>query len=315
MRGRSMNVGMRRKWCGGFLTLCFPFFFIGGADYYDPRSVKEIWNLGHFCFFVVFTLVLDDFWRTMGRSILFRVVVTFCIVLGVGVGIELIQLNISNRTCSLSDVVRDLSGGMIVLLWRASYRPLSVRVLLSWALLTLVACINFFPLGAALADEYRSYQDFPLLAGFENDAEFGRWTSGRLVDFQRVSGPRMQGNSAAKITLATGKYSGVSFNHFPGNWSGKSALAFAVFNPGQPLVLHYRVHDVLHTAGEQRYTDRFNGRTVLENGWNEIVIPMVDIINGLTERKMDITNISGFGLFVADQATRRILFLDDVRLL
>ena len=310
-----MNIGTRRRWWSGFLLLCFPLFFIGGADYYDPRSVKEIWNLGHFFFFVVFTLVLDEWWRAMSRSILFRVVVTFCIVLGVGVGIELIQLNIANRSCSLSDVVRDLSGGVIVLLWRTTYRPLSVRALLSWTLLTLVACINFFPLGAALADEYRSYQDFPLLAGFENDAEFGRWTNGRLVDFQRVSGPRMQGDSAAKITLTTEKYSGVSFNHFPGNWSGKSALAFAVFNPGKPLVLHYRVHDVLHTAGEQRYTDRFNGRAVLKNGWNDIVIPMVDIINGPTTRKMDLTKISGFGLFVTKQPDRRILFLDNVRLL
>ncbi len=295
--------------------LCFPFFFIGGAGYYDPRSVKEIWNLGHLLFFALFTLVLDDCWRTMGRSILFRVFGTFCIVLGVGVGIELIQLNIVGRSCSLSDVFRDLSGGAIVLFWRANYRPLSFRAFLSGTLLILVTFINFVPLGAALADEYRSYQDFPLLAGFENDAEFGRWTSDRQVDFQRISGPRVQGNSSAKISLTTDKYSGVSLNHFPGDWGGRSGLAFNVFNPGEQLTLHYRVHDVLHTVSEQRYTDRYNGRTVLENGWNEIVIPMADIINGPTERKMDITKISGLVLFVMDQPDRRILFLDNVRLL
>ena len=310
-----MNFVARQRWWGGLVLLLFPLFFIGGADYYDPRSVKEIWNLGHFLFFALFTLVLDDWLKAKGRSIFFRVVGTSCIVLGLGLGIELIQLSLANRSCSLSDVVRDLSGCAIVLLWRAGYPPLSFRTLLCTTLLLIVSCINFFPLGAALADEYRGYRDFPMLAGFENDGEFSRWTSGRRGDFQRVSAPRVEGDFAAKITLTTDKYSGVSLDHFPRDWSGKSGLAFHVFNPGEQLILHYRVHDELHTTGEQRYSDRYNGRAVLENGWNEIVIPLADIINGPTARKMDITKISGFVLFVMQQPARRVLYLDNVRLL
>ena len=297
------------------LLLISPLFFIGGADYYAPRSVKEIWNLGHLVFFAMFVLVLDGYWLSIHRSIVFRILVTFFIVLFVGVGIELIQQNIANRSCSLIDVARDLSGGAIVLFWQASRRLRRLPAMLSVFLLISILGCNICPLVIDITDEYRSYRDFPLLAGFESEAELDRWTSDRQVVFQRVSTPRLQGRSSARITLTTEKYSGVSLDHFPGNWSGRSGLAFNVFNPGEQLVLHYRVHDSRHNVTGQLYTDRFNGRTVLKHGWNEIVIPMADIINGPKGRTMDSTKISGFGLFVMNQTEPRTLFLDNLRLL
>ncbi|TKB23980.1 VanZ family protein [Desulfopila sp. IMCC35006] len=306
---------MWRRWFVVILLLVFPFFFIGGADYYDPRSVKEFWNLGHLFFFAMFALVLDSYWWAQNRSIFFRILFTFFILLFVGVGIELIQLNITSRSCSLSDVVRDLSGGAIVLFWKASRRQPPLQAILSGFLLIIIVSYNFAPLLLALTDEYRSYKAFPLLAGFECEAEFRRWTSGPGVGFHRVSAPRLQGGYSGQITLTTDKYSGVSLDHFPRDWSGKRGLAFSVFNPGRQIVLHYRVHDSQHNVTEQRFTDRYNGKTVLEHGWNEIIIPMADIINGLKGRKMDITKISGFGIFVMNQNERRILFLDNVRLL
>ena len=298
------------------LLLVSPFFFIGGADYYDPRSVKEIWNLGHLVFFAMFVLVLDDYWCSLHRSIIFRILVTFSILLFVGGAIELIQRNIATRSCSLIDVVRDLSGGAIVLFWLASRRLRRWQAMLSGFLLFIVVGCNIVPLLSDITDEYRSYRDFPLLAGFESDAEFERWAGGRRAGFQRVSTPRVQGEYSAKITLTTDKYSGVSLDHFPGDWSGRSGLAFDVFNPGLPLLLHYRVHDNLHHRGTiELYTDRYNGRTLLKHGWNEIVIPMADILNGPEGRTMDLRKISGFGLFVMNQPEPRILFLDNVRLL
>lgn len=307
---------MRRRWLVVILLLVSPFFFIGGADYYDPRSVKEIWNLGHLVFFAMLVLVLDDYWCSLHRSIVFRIFATLLILLFVGVGIELIQRNIATRSCSLIDVARDLSGGAIVLFWRASRRLRRLQAMLCGFLLFLVVTYNIIPLLIDITDEYRSYRDFPLLAGFESDAEFDRWAGGRRAGFQRVSTPRLQGEYSAKIILTTDTYSGVSLDHFPGDWSGRGGLAFNVFNPDRPLVLHYRVHDDRHHRGtKELYTDRFNGRTVVEHGWNEIVIPMADILNAPEGRAMDLTKISAFGLFVMNQAEPKILFLDNVRLL
>lgn len=305
-----------RRYVVIILLLVFPSFFIGGADYYDPRSIKALWDLGHFFFFAVFVLVLDSYWCAMDRSVFFRVLVTFFIVLFVGGGIELIQQGVTGRTSSVSDVARDLLGGASILLWKAMYRQPRLPAILSGILLTTLVAYSFAPLVFALTDEYRSYEEFPLLAGFEYDSELGRWTSGRRVNIHRVPAPRLQGGNSGKITLTTDKYSGVSLDHFPGNWSGRSGLAFNVFNPGRQLVLHYRVDDDRHHQGlEELYTDRYNGRSVLEHGWNEIVIPMTDIINGPKGRKMDITKISSFGFFVMNEHPPRILFLDNVRLL
>jgi hypothetical protein len=130
-----------------------------------------------------------------------------------------------------------------------------------------------------------------------------------------VSSPRLQGRYSAKIILTTDEYSGVALQYFPGDWSGRKSLAFNVFNPGQPISLHYRVHDYLHRGDTQPYDDRFNGKTILEHGWNEIVIPLKDIIEAPRGRKMDVTKIRGFGIFVMKQTERHVLFLDNVRLL
>jgi VanZ family protein len=297
------------------LLLVFPFFFIGGTDYYDPRSLQELWNSGHFFFFALLVLVLDSYWSSIGRSIVFRIFAAFLTSVVVGLSIELIQLNIDGRFFSWSDVITDLSGGAIGLLWKIGRKLPGIQSILSGFVLMIIVIVNLVPLGIALTDEYRSYKDFPLLAGFEREAELSRWANGR-VNLSMVSSPRYQGRYSARITLTTDKYSGVSLQHFPDNWSGRSALAFNVYNPGQPVILHYRVHDFQHYSNNiQSYDDRYNGRTVLENGWNEIVIPLADIIEGPARRKLDVTKISGFGMFVMEQTERHVLFLDNVRLL
>jgi len=304
----------RRRWFVYLLLLVMPFFFVGGPDYDSRQSLKEIWNLGHFFFFIVFILVQDSYWCSMHRSIYFRMVAAFLTVACIGLGIELLQLHIAGRTFSWSDVIMDLIGGATALLWRAGRRLPRLQAALTAVVSIVIVCVNFVPLGRVAVDEYRSGRDFPLLAGFETSIELRRWAGDR-VDLTRVTMPHVQGKYSARITLTTDKYSGVALNYFPGDWHGWSALAFQVFNPGQPLTLHYRVHDALHRGEMQTYGDRYNGRTLLTEGWNEIIIPMTDIIAGPKGRPMDVTKIRGVGVFVAQQKERRVLFLDNVRLL
>lgn len=303
-----------RQWFVVILLLVFPFFFIGGGDYYDPRSLKEVWNLGHFFFFAMLVLVVDSYWSSANRTLLFRIFATFSTLVIVGLGIELIQLNIAARYFSWIDVVRDISGGAIALLWRTGCRLPRVQAILSVLVAIVIVVLNFFSLGSFLADEYRSYRDMPLLAGFESQVELSRW-EGERVGLTMVSLPRVQGKYSGMITLTTDEYSGLSLQHFPGDWSGWKGLAFTVFNPGLQITLHYRVHDSFHRQSNQDYADRFNGKTILHHGWNEIVIPMADIVDGPRTRKMELNRIAGFGLFVMNQVERRVLYLDDVRLL
>jgi VanZ family protein len=303
-----------RKWFIVVLSLVFPFFFIGGSDYYDPRSLKELWNLGHFFFFALLVLVLDSHLCSTGRSVFFRIFAAFLASVVVGLSIELIQLNIDGRFFSWFDVVTDLSGGASALLWKTGRKFPGFRSILRGFVLILIVLVNLVPVATALTDEYRSYKDFPLLAGFESEAELSRWAGGR-VGLSRVSSPRLQGRYSAKMILTTDEYSGVSLQYFPSDWSGRKGLAFNVFNSGQPISLHYRVHDYLHQHNAQLYDDRFNGKTLLEYGWNEIVIPLTDIIEAPQGREMDVKKIRGFGIFVMKQTQPHILFLDNVRLL
>lgn len=303
-----------RKWLVVVLSLMFPFFFIEGADYYDPRSLKELWDLGHFFFFALLVLVLDSHLCSTGRSVFFRIFAAFLTSGSVGLSIELIQLNVDGRFFSWNDVITDMSGGAIALLWKTGRTLSGFRSVLSGFVLIVIVLVNLVPVATALTDEYRSFREFPLLAGFESEVELGRWADDQ-VELSRVSSPRLQGGYSAKIILTTDKYSGVALQYFPGDWSGRKGLAFNVFNPGQPISLHYRVHDYLHQVSTQRHDDRFNGKTILEYGWNEIIIPLKDIIEAPRGREMDVTKIRSFGLFVIKQPQRQVLFLDNVRLL
>jgi hypothetical protein len=208
----------------------------------------------------------------------------------------------------------DLVGGGTALLWRAGRNLPRLQSILTAGVSIVIVCAAFVPLGRVVLDEYRGARDFPLLAGFESGLELGRWTGGR-GGMAQVTEPHVQGKHSARITLTTDTYSGTALNYFPGDWRGRQALAFQVFNPGQPLTLHYRVHDAFHRGEMQTYAERYNGRSLLTEGWNEIVIPMADILAGPEGRVMDLARIRGFGIFVVQQKELRVLFLDNVRLL
>ena len=87
----------RRRWLIYILLLVMPFFFVGGPDCDSRQSLKELWNLGHFFFFTIFIVVQDSYWCSMHRSIYFRIGAAFITVTCVGLGIELLQLNIADR--------------------------------------------------------------------------------------------------------------------------------------------------------------------------------------------------------------------------
>jgi len=61
------------------------------------------------------------------------------------------------------------------------------------------------------------------------------------------------------------------------------------FNPGLKISLHYRIHDNLDEGDMQLYENRYNGWTVLDSGWNEIEISMIDILHGPREWVMGLT--------------------------
>jgi hypothetical protein len=39
-------------------AICFVLFFVGGPDYYSPRSYKHFWDLGHILFFSILSYLI-----------------------------------------------------------------------------------------------------------------------------------------------------------------------------------------------------------------------------------------------------------------
>ncbi len=230
----------------------------------------------------------------------------------VSAGIEWVQLGIPGRIFGWSDLFRDFYGIMVAFLWlvgiashKGYYRVGSI------AAIVVLLSVSTYPLAVVLIDENQARWDFPLLAGFESKFELSRWADKAAM--RLVKKPVGEGEQAAAVELTTDKYSGVALLYFPGDWRNLDHLNFSVYNPGEPVILHCRIHDKSHLS-DQSYKDRHNGQFFLSKGWNDIAVSVESIRNGPEKRKLDLGNIRGFGLFLMDQNTERVLYLDDIRL-
>lgn len=286
---------------------------MGGPEHENSRIVKEVWNLGHILFFAVFAIEADRYLTKRRLSRLTINTATMLIILGLATSIEACQSLISGRIASLQDIFLGLAGGLLILCWNEAYRQTLGRIIILRTIGISGIAMCMIPLVFVVIDEYREWWDFPVLSNFESFLDVSRWEAKSSIE--RVTEPVKTGRYALKIPLDTDKYSGIALRHFPENWSNARALTFSVYNPGDLVTMHYRIHDEKHRLGNQEYSDRFNGHTDLVFGWNTITIEMEEIENGPKNRKIDIDHIREFVLFVVEQPEARVFYIDDVKLL
>ncbi len=294
------------------MALMIPWFFVGGPGYEGSRGFKEAWNLGHVLFFAVFTVAVDSHFRLYHRPILTKFFFLLVIV-GLACGIEFLQTLSPDRESSLQDILLGLAGGVLVLLWKSFGRVRTAGKIILGSCWAGIIIICLLPLLLTLYDEFRAWRDFPILADFESSLELSRWENKDSI--KRVREPVKHGDFALKVSLTTTKYSGIEMRYLPQNWTTARALTFSVHNPGEEVVLHFRIHDWKHQGEDQQYTNRLNGRTNLASGWNTITVPIEEIVNGPKDRQMDLAHIRGLGFFVVEQPHERVLYFDEVQLL
>jgi hypothetical protein len=295
------------------IALMLPWFFAGGPGYDNARSFKEAWNLGHLLFFALFTMAADKYFSLCHRPTLAKYSQYLLMIVGFAFGIEFLQTLSPGRQSSLQDILLGVSGAVLVLLWHASGRVNKVGKIIFRSCGTGIISICLLPFLLTLYDEYRAWWDFPVLGDFESAFELSRWENQDRI--ARVQAPVRTGNFALTALFTTEKYSAIGIRYFPGDWGAAQALTFSVYNPGEMVVLHYRVHDWKHTGGNQEYDNRFNGQTSLAPGWNTITVPIAEVVSGPKYRRMDLAHIRGLAFFVTEQPYPRVLYFDDVRLL
>ncbi len=287
--------------------------FVGGPGASSLRSFRYIWGVGHlFCFALWVYLYLH--WRSqqpLVRQLLEVVILVFL----VGGSVELIQGQIG-REASWIDLGNDMIGGLAGMVflsparnqlsfWRLKFFQLIILGLLIWSLL---------PVGKVLLDDVIAYQQFPLLAGFETPLEASRWSGSARRHV--VHDIHYSGTASLRVQLTTHRYSGISLKESPRNWSGYRAVSLYVFNPdAEILQLHFRIHDRDHYEHDNAYSDRFNTSFKLRQGWNHLQVDLDRVEHAPKTRLLDLSQVTGLGLFVGKLPRNRIIYVDQVELI
>ena len=296
-------------------VVCFVLFFIGGPDYYSPRSYKCFWDLGHILFFSILSyLILLNWPKSLDTTFLRQSFFVIFIVICLGGLIELAQTG-SIRTPDIMDLIRDIIGCLVALsFWAPARKTISKARLKIWqAISVILVAMAFLPLITAILDEITALKQFPVLADFESRFEMDRWTGD--ADFSIDHETYYHGKASLKVELNTSLYSGVGLKYFPENWQHYNELQLSIFNPdSEPIKLTCRIHDRQHTRGPQLYEDRFNRKFSVSSGWNLIKIQLKEIENAPGKRKMTLNQIQGLGIFAISLSKPRTVYVDYVRL-
>jgi hypothetical protein len=99
---------------------------------------------------------------------------------------------------------------------------------------------------------------------------------------------------------------------FKQGWQGYTKLLVDIFHPGlNEMKIAYRIDD---RDDNPPFADRANGTVVLMPGSNIFTIDLENLKTSGTDRKLDLTKISGLYLFVHRPPQPLTLYLDNVRL-
>lgn len=306
----------RRPWLTGVLLATGSvLLFLGGPGYGSPRSFQHGWDIGHIIYFFLLGSVLVRWPVVACRPLPVQWIVILGITVLLGTAIELLQKD-TGRTPDVDDVLRDLVGGLVALVFAAPsarLHPPALRTGLQ-AVVLLLLLDQLWPVARSLLDEAIAWRQFPLLSGFETPFEVDRW-SGDATHLV-VSDPSIASGRVLKIMLDTGPYSGVALKYFEGDWSAQRRLEFSLYNPAaEPLEVTCRIHDRLHDSHGEAYPDRFNRSFLLRQGWNHLAIDLAEVAASPAGRRMDMRRIRGVGIFVKSLPGARTIYLDDMRLL
>lgn len=291
-------------------TLCALFLFVGGPGYDSLRSFRYLWGAGHLaCFALWVNLYVTVRSKTSWQRL---VIESLLLVFVVGGVTELIQAGIG-RQGTWQDLGNDLVGGLIGLFFFSGVKKdlSSLRLGAIQIPLLIVVVWSVFPVFRVIADDLVSWQQFPLLSGFETPLEGTRWSgSARRKRTQEVA---FAGQASLQVRLTTQRYSGIGLKDFPRNWQGYNAVSLEVFNPDpEALQLHLRIHDHAH---DNAYSDRYNASFEISPGWNHLMVPLKDVAKAPKTRPFDLTRVTGLGVFVGKLERPRTIYLDDVRLI
>jgi VanZ family protein len=308
---------VKRYFLGLLAGACFIMFFVGNPNSYQLRSLEIFWNLGHIAAYSLWTYLLIKYFPPLNRQPYgYQWLWTMGLALLLGLIVEMIQKHYLDRTADLSDLIKNMIGCAFALTFlmpvrhhTKRYYPLFLKIGI-----LMVVMVEFLPLAQAISDEWIAKEQFPCLGTFETPFEITRWEPiNSKIKVSRAI--KSQGKAALRVDLATTKYSGATLEYFPRDWRGFSNICFDVYNPQKsPLKMICRINDFAHNRNGYHHQDRFNQKIRIEPGWNTIKIPITRVQSAPENRRMNMTEIEAFTIYVSRLNQPRSIYLDGLRL-
>ena len=251
-------------------------------------AVYHLYGFAHLAFFILLAYLLSRIPSLALRPFPQQLSAILCVVLLVGGIIEVIQPYFG-PTARWRDLGVDLVGGLLGIMFLApARRGLSRRVLTLAQIAVVAAAVMVFsgPV-VTIWDMRQASKQFLVLGDFETRFETKRWSSGEID-----KGIARHGESTLRVPLPVKTYSGTTLKRSFGDWRGYSTFAFSLYNPDpQPLPITVSIRDEEHFRRGGEFNDRFNRIFTMEQGWNDISIPIADIEEAPAARKLGLDHL------------------------
>jgi VanZ family protein len=296
--------------------LVYFLFEAGGVGEERHRLIQGIWNLGHIVLFMLLGMACLNTALLNKRSLVFKISIVTLASLILGTATEAIQLLVQ-REFSIDDIANDLIGAYLALLIQSITDKMKTTTTRFGAsmLAILFLSIGFRDFIPTVMDEMALYEDFPVLASFESDAEIDRW---EFIDARAVRDEQssISGQYSLKVEYLPAIYPSISLLHLKSDWRGYEQLSLSIYSINQQNIpFEIKVHDKYHSRSRGGYNDRFNKNITLKQGWNFIAIPLAEIAASPKGRFMDMSEINRISLFTHKLLKPTTLYIDDIRLM
>lgn len=294
-----------------FIIVAAVLLYFPNTQPYSHRLFVQLWNLGHTALFFIGTCTFLMIRHREGVP--FNLAPLFLSVTVIALLTEALQMLAPTRSFSLIDIINDLIGAVLAI---TVFQFITKKVFISKLVIISSVCIittgsftsNFF---LYIYDEWRMYQDFPIISNFENRQELTRW-SGNIA---RTDTYVVDGHYSLRVNLSNDIYSGATLHHLPNNWQNFDNLVFSI-RVEQTTKLTLRIHDKYHVAlnnpQRNQYQDRFNQAISLQQGWNHLSISIQQIKSGPANRSLDVSEIKSIGIFSTEPHDTDVFMIDSM---
>ncbi len=312
---RLVNPRRRPSSAGRWLLLILPamaslFFLIEPLDL--PRPVRPLLDLSHVPIFALASGLLVRWLAPLARlGVRLQLAVVLLLAFVVGGGIELLQ-PFFGRNASLDDTVYDLAGAATGVLFCSRRRRdfgWHWRRGLQIAILAVLLVASQRAVAWYLASSDAAAR-FPVLADFEAPFTARLWSLG-----ERSDAISRNGLHSLFVSFPPVGWSAVTLEPTREDWSAFRELRLAVFNPrseSQPLSVLIADRELPDRLGNRR--PWFRQRVALEPGWNELAVPLAEVVIGAENGPIDISRIGFLTLEVPQSGTPVDIYIDDVHL-